>query len=155
MRWFGKKLDYTAEALEEARAASGEHATTVASPKTSAKASPKSSSTTVTIQSGTQVTVGPDGSVSFSGPDTAKLMEAVKQATLGPTAPDTDLSKAIAGIAAKFQGRAPEEAVPALKVALKTHGHDVPDEWVTLIAQTISKGGTTNLSFGNWSSTPQ
>jgi hypothetical protein len=155
MRWFGKKLDYTAEALEEARAVAAAEAASDKAKGRSPKATATSSSTTVTVNAGTQVTVGPDGSVSFSGPDTAKLMEAVKQASLGPTAPDTDLSKAIAEIAKKFQGRAPEEAVPALKVALKTHGHDVPDEWVTLIAQTISKGGTTNLSFGNWNSTAQ
>jgi hypothetical protein len=101
------------------------------------------------------VTVGADGSVTYSGPDAGKVMEAVKQAALGPTAQDTDLSKAIAEIAAKFRGHAPDEAVPALKAALKAHGHEVPDEWVTLIAQTISQGGTTNLSFGNWNSTPQ
>lgn len=111
------------------------------------------STTTVTVNSGTQVKVGADGSLTISGPDTAKLMEAVKQASLGPTVPDTDLSKAIAEIAAKFQGHAPDEAVPALKAALSAHGHDVPDEWVALIAQTITRGGTTNLSFGNWSST--
>ncbi len=104
---------------------------------------------------GTQVTVGPDGSVSFSGPDTAKLMEAVKLASLGRTAPDPDLSRAIAEILTKYQGHAPDEAVPALRAALKTHGHEVPDEWVALIAQTISKGGITNLSFGNGSSTAQ
>lgn len=103
----------------------------------------------------TQVTVGPDGSVSFSGRDMAKLMEAVKLASLGRTAPDPDLSRAIAEILTKYRGHAPDEAVPALKVALKAHGHDVPDEWVALIAQTISKGGTTNLSFGNGSSTVQ
>ena len=80
----------------------------------------------------TQVTVGPDGSVSFSGPD---------------------LSRAIAEILTRFQGHAPDEAVPALRAALKAHGHEVPDEWVTLIAQTVSKDGTTNLSFGNGSST--
>jgi predicted HAD superfamily Cof-like phosphohydrolase len=136
MRWFGKKVDDTAAVLEEARAASEADA-----------------AHTFTIQAGTTVTVSPGGSLNVSGPDADKIMDAVKQATLGPTTPDTDLSKAISEIAKKYQGRAPDDAVPALKVALKAHGHDVPDEWVTLIAQTISKGGTTNLSFGNWSST--
>jgi hypothetical protein len=93
MRWFGKKLDYTAQALAEA------------------------------------------------------------QAALVPPPPDESLSKAVADIAARFQGRAPDEAIPALKEALKARGHEVPDEWVTLIAQTIVKGGTANLSFGNGSST--
>lgn len=141
MRWFGRKLDDTAAVMEEARTAS------------LAEASRSEASQSFTIQAGTTVTVSPGGSLNVSGPDAARLMDAVKQATLGPTKPDTDLSKAIEAIAKKYQGRAPDEAVPALKEALKAHGHDVPDEWVTLIAQTISKGGTTNLSFGNWSST--
>ena len=66
---------------------------------------------------------------------------------------DADLSKAIAEITEKYRGHAPEQAVPALKLALKDHGREVPDEWVTEMAQAISEGGTTNLSFGNGSPT--
>ena len=99
------------------------------------------------------MTAGPDGSFTASGPDAAKLVEEARRAALGQTAPDADLSRAIAEITERYRGHAPDEAVPALKLALAEHGREVPDEWLTDMAKTISEGGTTNLSFGGGSPT--
>lgn len=173
MGLFGKKKDFTEEALEEARRFDAAGRKRAKSPNTSVTttvtttgdANPdiaalmeKVFGGTVTdataVNPGDGVTVTTVRHVGANDPDVKEALAAFDFGPLTPVAgakasePDDGFSAALDTIERDYKGKPPAEAKAAIKAALAQHRHSIPDQVVDMMAKGVSKGTAIDVKFG-------
>ena len=131
MALFGRKKTYGEVALEEARRADAAEAQAAAS--ASADPNPPSDSDIAPA-----VTPAPAVEDPEHNPN-ARMLVLLEKVLAGRfQSPDPALVAALGELRTLYDGRSPLDAKPAIAVVLKHHGHTLPDDLLTLVAEAVT-----------------
>ena len=131
MALFGRKKTYGEVALEEARRADAAEAQAASS--ASVDQNPASD-----VDSAPAVTPGPAIADPEHNPNARMLVLLEKVLAGRLQSPDPALVAALGELQTLYEGRSPLDAKPAIAVVLKHHGHTVPDDLLTPVAEAVT-----------------